>query len=178
MDNDSRAELTQTPRRPAGRHWSWVLIGCVMLLSCRLVSCRQRATQARVDEAGRTIQAALYAPADSVLLAEVQSSEFRAYARRCTGTSIELVYGTNRSLEEVTAEYKEQLFSEGWIPHPGYNTKGATDYYFFQKGPETAVSLTRYVVLASLKAEELARFSTIYVISIDYVEPAYLDCVG
>lgn len=170
----TRAHGRSSKRPP----WHRMVLCLVVLLGCRVIGCGAIAAQTRVDEAGRTIQHDLYTPRDAVLLGEAQSSEFLAYGRSCTGTHIELVYGTNRSIEEIVAEYKEQMLNRGWIPHPGYDIRGAKDHFYFQRGPEAMLGISNSPVLVPLDKSETEPFATIYVVYINYVEPSYPDCVG
>jgi len=157
--------------------WMKMLICLIVFFTCGLSGCG-KGTQQRVDEAARTLRDDLYVPKDAVLLGEVQSDEFRAYGKGCTGTYIEVVYGINRPLEEIVAEYQQQLLNAGWILHPGYDTDGARDHAYFQNGVETMVSINNLFVLVSINNDVSNQFSTIYVIKISYVEPSFLDCTG
>lgn len=154
-----------------------ILVCLIVLVNCGLVGCG-KSTQQRVDEAARAIRDGLYVPRDAVFLGEVQSNEFLAYSRGCTGTYIEIAYGVNRSLEEMVAEYQQQLLSEGWILHPGYNTDEDRDHAYFQNGIETKVSITGLLVLITIDVEVSSQYSTIYAIKISYVEPSVTDCTG
>ena len=105
--------------------------------------------QQKVSVTANEIFDSLYIPPDAVLLDKVESYHALAYARDCTGTLIEAAYGINRPLDEVMAEYDQQLLRIGWKPDPGRDTSQIEGYAVYKKDSRTELDFNTNPVWTS-----------------------------
>jgi hypothetical protein len=157
-------------------------LGSIGLRKIKMTEQRKEAEQKRVSEVAHEISDALYAPDYSVVLDEVEADDLLAYAPGCTGTVIQIAFGSYQPFREVMADYHPALLEAGWILHPGYTTNPYEDYVVYKKDERTQLSVDRIsegdTTLASIHPTATRHFLTIYTITIRYTEPSNLECTG
>jgi hypothetical protein len=185
---DSRKSCEQSRReyRQANTRSMWLCtfrhlmhLGTMCVLVVLLGACRSTRQQ-EVSVVANSIFDSLYVPSGAVLLDRVEIHDALAYARDCTGTLIEAAYGIDRPLDDVMAEYHQQLLESGWEPYPGWDTSQTEGYAVCQKNPPTRLDFNTDLVWTSLLSQKpgKAQFTTIYTIMIIYTEPSNDDCIG
>ena len=144
----------------------------LMILLVSFVTSGCGPSQKTVREDGEAIFQNMYVPVDAVILNQYQFDSVVATVNGCKGIEISIVYGVNRSADEVLNEYIEDLFANGWHV-VSWNTDPTELPHFYKGDAFVSVDVvTPLDVLVKLVPELQAEgYMTIYSIHYTYAVP-------
>ena len=157
------------------------VLGSTVLRETEIARKRGETEQEAINETAHQIRDNLYAPADAVVLDEIQTDNLLAYGPGCVGTVIQVAYGVNRSFDEVLVEYDHALLEDGWILRPAY--RHVEGYAVYSKEPHVEVDINRtsedeITIVPTPTLATRRQFLTMYTITITYTEPSNKECIG
>ena len=136
-------------------------------------------SQRTLREDGETFFQNVYVPSDAIIINQRQQDDVvAAVQRNCKGIEISIIYGINRSADEVLNEYIESLFANGW--HVDSWNENPTELPHFYKGDAFigVYFVTPLDILAKSVPDQILPtedYMTIYSIYYNYAVPASGD---
>ncbi len=121
------------------------------------------------------VQAKLYTPQGVSVLKESRSFRLPTYfsGLQCFGASTDIIYGTNRSIDEIREDYAQALTEANWELDSGY--KPSKDYIVYKSGTDYQLAID---TLQDFNEPLRENFKEIYSISLTYMTPSYHGCIG
>src|SRR5215217_551390 len=95
---------------------SSVLIYSPMLIDWMHRNEKAQSAKTRLAE----LRSELYAPQHIAVLKETEGIQSLNYFNDCFGAGATIIYGSNRSRDEIRADYAQALKDTGWELDPGY----------------------------------------------------------
>jgi hypothetical protein len=115
----------------------------------------------------------LYVPEGVTVLKERQLITPPNYFNDCFGAHVEIIYGSNRSRDEIRREYALGLIELGWARDLGY--EAVDDYQVYEKGDEGNLAVDTSEMLVNPTEQD---FQVIYSAWLTYMKPSYDGCTG
>ncbi len=122
------------------------------------------------------VRSKLYTPLGVSVLKESESFRLPATyfsAFQCFGASANIIYGTNRSIDEIREVYSRALTDANWKLDSGY--KPSKDYIVYNRSDEYEIVINMLEDFTEPPAEN---FKAIYSVTLSYMTPSHHGCTG
>jgi len=119
------------------------------------------------------LRSELYVPQEVAVLKETEGIQSLNYFNDCFGAGATIIYGSNRSRDEIRADYAQALKEAGWELDSGY--KFVEDYQVYEKGDEKQLSIDTTETIPNPTGQD---YQVIYSLMLIYTSPGYNQCHG